>query len=137
VSGQLGGDGGDVVLMSDDQPARLALAVEYQDRRLALQACPFAGPAGSSTRSPGREMRPVFIVDAPSGCPLRVCVSPRSASVRIHGPRVTVVQQRTRCGSIRADPAAIGPEGTPERASVSSDRSVLGGRKMTRWATQL
>jgi hypothetical protein len=32
--------------------------------------------------------------------------------VPVHGPRVTVVQQPTRCGSTRADPAAIGPDAT-------------------------
>src|SRR5271165_201050 len=42
--------------------------------------------------------------------------------VRVHEPRVTDVQQRTRCGSMKADPADIGPEPTPEGASVSSDR---------------
>jgi hypothetical protein len=29
--------------------------------------------------------------------------------------------QRTRCGSMKADPAAIGPEATREGASVLSD----------------
>jgi hypothetical protein len=42
--------------------------------------------------------------------------------VRVHGPRVTVVQKPTRRGSMRADPAARGPEATPQGASVSSDR---------------
>jgi hypothetical protein len=36
------------------------------------------------------------------------------ARVRVHGPRVTVVQQRTRCGRVKADPADMGPEATPE-----------------------
>src|SRR5215468_11177791 len=45
--------------------------------------------------------------------------------VRVHGPRVTVVQQRTRCGRMVADPADMGPEATPKDASVSSDdRSI-------------
>src|SRR4051812_48300386 len=35
---------------------------------------------------------------------------------------MTAVQKRTGGGSMKADPAAIGPEATPERASVSSDR---------------
>src|SRR5262249_30200949 len=47
-------------------------------------------------------------------------------TVRVHGSRVTVVQKRTKCGRIKAAPAARGPEATPERASVSSDRSKLG-----------
>ena len=42
--------------------------------------------------------------------------------VHVHGPRVTVVQRRTGCGGMRADSADIGPEATPVRASVSSDR---------------
>jgi hypothetical protein len=46
--------------------------------------------------------------------------------VRVRGPRVTVVQQRTRCGSIKADPAHIWPEATPKGASVSSDRRAPG-----------
>ena len=33
--------------------------------------------------------------------------------VRVHGPRVTAVQRRTRRGSLRADPDARGPEATP------------------------
>jgi hypothetical protein len=39
-------------------------------------------------------------------------------NVRVHGLRVTVVQQGTRCSSIKADPAVRGPEATPEAASV-------------------
>jgi hypothetical protein len=38
--------------------------------------------------------------------------------VRVHGPRVPAVQQRARCGSMKADPADIRPETTPEGASV-------------------
>jgi hypothetical protein len=38
----------------------------------------------------------------------------RSCKACVHGPMVTVVQQRTRCGRMKADPAAIGPEATPE-----------------------
>src|SRR4051794_25247453 len=41
---------------------------------------------------------------------------------RVHGPRGTLVQQRTRCGSMRDDPADIRPEATSKDASVSSDR---------------
>ena len=58
-------------------------------------------------------------------------------NVPVHGPRVTVVQQPTRCGSTRADPAAIGPEATQQGASVSSDRRAQGERKATRWTAQL
>jgi len=39
-------------------------------------------------------------------------------SVRVHRPRVTLVQQRTSCGSMKTEPAAIGPEVAPEGASV-------------------
>src|SRR5262249_20578553 len=42
--------------------------------------------------------------------------------VRVHGPVMTDVHNRTRCGSMKADPTDIGPEATPEGASVSSDR---------------
>ena len=38
--------------------------------------------------------------------------------VRVHGPRITVVQMRARHGSIKADLAALRPEATPEGASV-------------------
>ena len=38
--------------------------------------------------------------------------------VRVHGPRMTVVQMRARHGSIKADLAALRPEATPEGASV-------------------
>jgi hypothetical protein len=48
----------------------------------------------------------------------------RSLLVRIHRPRVTIVQQLTRCASIKPDPVERGPEVTPKRASVSSDRSA-------------
>jgi hypothetical protein len=41
--------------------------------------------------------------------------------VCVHGPTVTVVQQRTRSVGIKADPASRVPEATPVRASVSSD----------------
>jgi putative transposase len=45
--------------------------------------------------------------------------------VRVHGPRVTLVQQR-RCGSMRADPATMGPKSTPQGTSVSSVRRSAG-----------
>src|SRR5438132_3345225 len=38
--------------------------------------------------------------------------------VRVHGPRVTVVQVPIGCGSIKADLAATGPQATPENASA-------------------
>jgi hypothetical protein len=38
------------------------------------------------------------------GCRIRGCVP---------GPRVTVIQLRTKCGSIRADLASTGPEANP------------------------
>ena len=37
--------------------------------------------------------------------------------VHVHGPRVTAVQVRTRCSSIKADLATLGPQATPENAS--------------------
>jgi RNA polymerase sigma factor (TIGR02999 family) len=40
-----------------------------------------------------------------------------SKHVRVHGPRVTAVQLRARCGSRKADRAAIGPEATSDGAS--------------------
>ena len=42
--------------------------------------------------------------------------------VRVHKPRVEVVQQRTRCEDTKADPGDVGPEAT-RGSSVSSDRS--------------
>jgi hypothetical protein len=48
---------------------------------------------------------------------------------RVHGLRITVVQQRTRCRSMKADQAAIGPEATTEGASVSSDRRAQRGSR--------
>ena len=47
-----------------------------------------------------------------------------STEVRVHEPKVTVVQQPPWCGGMRADPAAAGPKATTEGASVSSDRSA-------------
>src|SRR5438270_856705 len=47
----------------------------------------------------------------------------RPFAVRVHEPRVTVVQMRARCGSIRADLATLASEATPESASVVSARS--------------
>ena len=64
---------------------------------------------------------------APSfACSTRALIDVLGIMVRVHGPRVTVVQQRTRSGRIRADLADIGPEVTPEGASASSDRSREG-----------
>lgn len=34
--------------------------------------------------------------------------------VCVHGPRVTAFRQRTRCGSTKAVPVAIGPDATPD-----------------------
>jgi hypothetical protein len=51
------------------------------------------------------------------------------ATASVDGPRMTVVPQRTRCGSMKAQPAARGPEATPERASVSSDRRAQRGSR--------
>ena len=48
----------------------------------------------------------------------------RASHVRVHGPKVTVVQKRYGCGSIRADLTTLRPEATPENASVLSDRSA-------------
>jgi hypothetical protein len=45
----------------------------------------------------------------------------RRGIVRVHRPTATLVQQRTRCGSMNAGPADMGPEAAPEGASVSSD----------------
>ena len=38
--------------------------------------------------------------------------------MQVQGPRVTTVELRTRCGSMKTDLAAIRPEATPEGASV-------------------
>src|SRR4051812_38143773 len=45
--------------------------------------------------------------------------------VRVHQPRVEVVQQRTRCEDTKADPGDVGPEAT-RGSSVLSDRSNFG-----------
>src|SRR5262245_4938865 len=53
-----------------------------------------------------------------SACkPRRGIAGPGRAIVRVHGLRVTVVQQRTRCGSMKAHPAGVGLEATTEGAS--------------------
>jgi hypothetical protein len=39
-----------------------------------------------------------------------------------------------KCGSVRADPTARGPEANPQSASVSSDRRAQDEGKPTRWA---
>ena len=41
-----------------------------------------------------------------------------SIVVRVHGPRVTVIQMRARCGSMRTDLASFGPEVTPKNTSA-------------------
>src|SRR5262245_38526376 len=46
-----------------------------------------------------------------------------------HEPRMKVVQLRESCGSIKADPAAIGPEATAHNASAC--------RTSARWALRL
>jgi hypothetical protein len=51
-----------------------------------------------------------------SGIVLRACAKLRRYAFT--GREVTVVQVQTRCGSTKADRAAIGPEATPEGASV-------------------
>src|SRR5262249_9551681 len=43
-------------------------------------------------------------------------------AVCVHGARVTVAQERIKCGGMDADQAARGTGGTAEAASVSSDR---------------
>ncbi len=48
-------------------------------------------------------------------------VAAPSLQVGVHGPMVTDVHDRPRCGSMKADPADIKPEATPQGASVSSD----------------
>ena len=53
--------------------------------------------------------------------------------VRVHGPSVAIVQQRTRGGSMNADPADRGPEATPQGASVSSDRYVVDHITVLMW----
>jgi hypothetical protein len=76
-----------------------------------------SGPRAARVRAPGR------IRTTGSHC------------VRVHRPRVTIVRQPTMCGSMQADPADIGLGASPERASVSSDRSAQ--KNVTRWVTQL
>src|SRR5947208_347309 len=44
--------------------------------------------------------------------------------VRVHGPRVTAVQVRTRRGSVKADLAAIGPQAILENTSACRTRSA-------------
>lgn len=44
--------------------------------------------------------------------------SPASRSVRVHRPRMTVVQNGTACGSMQADPATRGPKAAAKNASV-------------------
>src|SRR5208283_83786 len=65
----------------------------------------------------------------------------RTQSVRVHGPRVTTVQMRARCGSIKADLTTLGPEATPENASACrtdartlSRQGVPGTPCLTAWA---
>src|SRR5690349_21822855 len=42
----------------------------------------------------------------------------RDRDVRVHGPKVTIVQKQTRCGSIKADPVDLGSEARSKGASV-------------------
>jgi hypothetical protein len=74
------------------------------------------------------------LVDAVIAGPVLAAVV-RDIRVRVHGPRVTAVQQRTRRGGMRVDPAAIpgarvGVVG-PTRAGASqttSSKLVHGGQ---------
>ena len=52
------------------------------------------------------------------GSTLRVLVS-------VHGPRVTAVQLRTRCGSMKADPAEVGSEATSKGAPLRRTNGTL------------
>jgi hypothetical protein len=74
------------------------------------------------------ELTPTF-----PGAAMRPFISQSCSRARGHGPQVTVVQQRTRCGSMKADPAErargnpgwrIGVVG-PSRASSSWRKRVL------------
>jgi hypothetical protein len=65
------------------------------------------------------------LVDAAIAGPVLAAVV-RDIRVRVHGPRVTAVQQRTRHGGMRVDPAAmpgarVGVVG-PKRAKAHFDR---------------
>src|SRR5713226_7185563 len=51
-----------------------------------------------------------------------------SCPVRVHGPRVTVVQVRIGCGSMKADLTAIGPQATPENTSACRSSARCGLR---------
>src|SRR5262245_5913717 len=66
-------------------------------------------------------------VGVPGAGFLRVLTQePYAGRVSVHGPMVTFPQKRTGCGSIKADPAAIGSESTPEDASGGADRRAHG-----------
>jgi len=47
--------------------------------------------------------------------------------VRVHGPRVTDVQMRARCGSIKPDLTTSAPEATPINALACRTEAGVGG----------
>src|SRR5262249_3793245 len=89
------------------------------------------GPCDPESRVPRRPIAdPLVSVGYVStwGCQSAGALSPHHDAlghhVRVHRPKVTAVQKRTGCGSMKADPAAGGPVEIPEDASVSSGRSA-------------
>ena len=51
----------------------------------------------------------------------------RPLLVRVHGPRVTDVQMRARCGSIKPDLTTSAPEATPINALACRTEAGVGG----------
>jgi hypothetical protein len=67
--------------------------------------------------APGRFGSPAPVFEGshgqqPISCP-RDQNHGQNCRVRVHEPRVTAVQQRMGCGSMKADPTDMGPETTP------------------------
>jgi hypothetical protein len=93
-------------------PARLAAL--HRGRIGRSTSSPRRPPARRSTSSPSP--RPTTTVC----CPLQ---SRRNdARVRVHGPRVTVVQRQTRCGSMGTDPDDLGSEASSPAAVAGPGR---------------
>ena len=61
----------------------------------------------------------------------------KSLRVCVHGPRMTVVQQRTRCGSMRANPAGVGSEATSKGTGCVGSERPSGRRPLISWSLRL
>ena len=97
--------------MDDNSGDRLTLA-----RR-------FLEPSNSTHRQ--YEALRAFFVDGLSSAEVAARFG-YTPGVHVHGPMLTIVQQQTRCGRMKADPADGGSEASSKGASVCRTEALKG-----------